>query len=154
MDAAMSGVRVEKDSFGEIEVPADRLWGAQTERSRRFFRISGERMPLAVVHALAQVKKAAAAVNCALGLLEQRKAQAIERAAQEVLAARHDEEFPLVAWQTGSGTQSNMNENEGLANRASELAGGERGQKRLGPPHDEVDPGPAANGVFPTALPI
>src|SRR5256714_11581910 len=111
MGGARAGPRIEKDSLGAIEVPAERLWGAQTERSRRFFRISGERMPLAVVHALAQVKKAGAAVNCALGLLEQRKAQAIERAADEVLASRHDEEFPLVVWQTGSGQQSNMNVN-------------------------------------------
>src|SRR3989440_11985470 len=154
MDAAMSGVRVEKDSFGEIEVPADRLWGAKTERGRRFFRISGERMPLAVVHALAQVKKAGAAVNCALGLLEQRKAQAIERAADEVLASRHDEEFPLVVWQTGSGTQSNMNVNEVLANRASELLGGERGQKRLVHPNDDVNMGQSSNDVFPTAMHI
>src|SRR2546421_8643915 len=154
MDAAMSGVRVEKDSFGEIEVPADRLWGAQTERSRRFFRISGERMPLAVVHALAQVKKSAAAVNAALGLLEERKADAIVRSADEVLAGRHDEEFPLVVWQTGSGTQSNMNVNEVLANRASELLGGERGQKRLVHPNDEVNLGQSSNDVFPTAMHI
>src|SRR3954466_2065594 len=126
----MSGSRIEKDSFGPIEVPADRLWGAQTERSRRFFRISGERMPLPVIHALALVKKAAAGVNAELGLLDQRKAQAIERAAEEVLAGKHDEEFPLVVWQTGSGTQSNMNVNEVLANRAAELLGGERGPKR------------------------
>jgi len=144
--------RTEKDSFGPIEVPADRLWGAQTERSRRFFRISSERMPLAVVHALARVKKAAAGVNAALGLLEQRKADAIRRAADEVLAGRHDEEFPLVVWQTGSGTQSNMNVNEVLANRASELLGGERGQKRLVHPNDEVNLGQSSNDVFPTAM--
>src|SRR5436190_23673597 len=92
--AGMSGTRIEKDSFGPIEVPAERLWGAQTERSRRFFRISGERMPLAVIHALALVKKAAARTNSALGLLEERKADAIVRSADEVLAGRHDEEFP------------------------------------------------------------
>jgi fumarate hydratase, class II len=148
----MAGTRIEKDSFGTIEVPADRLWGAQTERSRRFFRISGERMPLAVVHALARVKKAAASVNAELGLLEARKAQAIERAADEVLAGRHDEEFPLVVWQTGSGTQSNMNVNEVLANRASELLGGERGQKRLAHPNDDVNMGQSSNDVFPTAM--
>ncbi len=108
----MSGSRIEKDSFGPIEVPADRLWGAQTERSRRFFRISGERMPLAVVYALALVKKTAAAVNAELGLLDRAKSEAIQRAAQEVLDGKHDEEFPLVVWQTGSGTQSNMNVNE------------------------------------------
>jgi fumarate hydratase, class II len=148
----MAAIRIEKDSFGTIEVPADRLWGAQTERSRRFFRISGERMPLAVVYALVRIKKAAATVNAALGLLEARKAQAIERAADEVLAGRHDEEFPLVVWQTGSGTQSNMNANEVLANRASELLGGERGQKRLVHPNDDVNLGQSSNDVFPTAM--
>ena len=148
----MSGTRPEKDSFGTIDVPADRLWGAQTERSRRFFRISGERMPLAVVHALALVKKAAARANLELKLLDAQKAGAIERAADEVLAGRHDAEFPLVVWQTGSGTQSNMNVNEVLANRASELLGGERGQKRLVHPNDEVNLGQSSNDVFPTAM--
>ena len=146
--------RTEKDSFGPIEVPADRLWGAQTERSRRFFRISGERMPLAVVYALARVKKAAAAVNAMLGLLDARKSDAIRRAADEVLAGQHDDEFPLVVWQTGSGTQSNMNVNEVLANRASELMGGERGQKRLVHPNDDVNMGQSSNDVFPTAMHI
>jgi fumarate hydratase class II len=150
----MSGSRVEKDSFGTIEVPAERLWGAQTERSRRFFRISGERMPLAVVYALALVKKAAAAVNLELGLLERSKSEAIQRAADEVLAGRHDDEFPLVVWQTGSGTQSNMNVNEVLANRASELLGGERGQKRGVHPNDQVNLGQSSNDVFPTAMHI
>ena len=123
----MSGTRTEKDSFGPIEVPADRLWGAQTERSRRFFRISSERMPLPLIYALALVKKTASAVNLELGLIKKDKAEAIGRAAAEVLAGRHDAEFPLVVWQTGSGTQSNMNVNEVLANRASELLGGSRG---------------------------
>src|SRR5256885_7588599 len=150
----MSGSRVEKDSFGPIEVPAERLWGAQTERSRRFFRISGERMPLAVIYALARIKKAAAAVNAELGLLDANKAQAIQRAADEVLAGKHDEEFPLVVWQTGSGTQTNMNVNEVLANRASELLGGERGQKRLVHPNDDVNMGQSSNDVFPTAMHI
>jgi len=150
----MSGSRLEKDSFGTIEVPADRLWGAQTERSRRFFRISGERMPLAVVHALALVKKAAAGVNSELKLLPKNKAEAIARAADEVLAGKHDDEFPLVVWQTGSGTQSNMNVNEVLANRASELLGGERGQKRLVHPNDDVNLGQSSNDVFPTAMHI
>jgi len=150
----MAGTRIEKDSFGTIEVAADRLWGAQTERSRRFFKISGERMPLAVIHALARVKKAAAAANAELKLLEARKAQAIERAADEVLAGSHDAEFPLVVWQTGSGTQSNMNVNEVLANRASELLGGERGQKRLVHPNDEVNLGQSSNDIFPTAMHI
>ena len=146
--------RTEKDSFGPIEVPADRLWGAQTERSRRFFRISGERMPLAVVYALARIKKAAAGVNAGLGLLGKDKAQAIQRAADEVLAGRHDDEFPLMVWQTGSGTQSNMNVNEVLANRASELLGGERGQKRRVHPNDDVNMGQSSNDVFPTAMHI
>jgi fumarate hydratase, class II len=150
----MSGSRLEKDSFGTIEVPAERLWGAQTERSRRFFRISGERMPLPVIYALALVKKAAALVNAQLGLLPQEKAQAIARAADEVLSGRHDDEFPLVVWQTGSGTQTNMNVNEVLANRASELLGGERGQKRLVHPNDDVNLGQSSNDVFPTAMHI
>jgi len=150
----MSGTRIEKDSFGPIEVAAERLWGAQTERSRRFFRISGERMPLAVIHALTLVKKAAASANNALGLLDERKAEAIRRAADEVLAAKHDGEFPLVVWQTGSGTQSNMNVNEVLANRASELLGGERGAKRLVHPNDDVNMGQSSNDVFPTAMHI
>jgi fumarate hydratase class II len=148
----MAGTRTEKDSFGTIEVPAARLWGAQTERSRRFFRISGERMPLPVIHALARVKRAAAGVNAELGMLDARKAQAIRAAADEVLAGQHDEEFPLVVWQTGSGTQSNMNVNEVLANRASELLGGERGQARLVHPNDEVNLGQSSNDVFPTAM--
>jgi fumarate hydratase class II len=150
----MAGTRTEKDSFGPMEVPADRLWGAQTERSRRFFRISSERMPLPVIHALASVKKAAAAVNSELGLLDARKADAIQRAADEVLAGRHDDEFPLAVWQTGSGTQSNMNVNEVLANRASELLGGERGQKRLVHPNDDVNMGQSSNDVFPSAMHI
>ncbi|MEX2199488.1 MAG: class II fumarate hydratase [Burkholderiales bacterium] len=150
----MAATRQEKDSFGSIEVPADRLWGAQTERSRRLFRISGERMPLAVIHALSQVKRSASRVNRALGLLDPVVAEAIERAADEVLAGRHDEEFPLVVWQTGSGTQSNMNVNEVLANRASELLGGERGLRRLVHPNDHVNLGQSSNDAFPTAMHI
>ena len=148
----MAAMRTERDSFGPIEVPAQRLWGAQTERSRRHFRISGELMPLAVIHALALVKRAAARVNRELGLLDARKAAAIEQAADEVLAGRHDEEFPLVVWQTGSGTQSNMNVNEVLANRASEILGGERGARRLVHPNDDVNLGQSSNDVFPTAM--
>src|SRR5437868_4534876 len=148
----MAGTRTEKDSFGPIEVPADHLWGAQTERSRRFFRISSERMPLPVVYALAAVKKAAAGTNQALGLLDAKKADAIQRAAAEVLAGKHDAEFPLAVWQTGSGTQTNMNVNEVLANRASELLGGERGAKRLVHPNDAVNMGQSSNDVFPTAM--
>ncbi len=150
----MSSTRLEKDSFGPIEVPQARLWGAQTERSRRYFRISSERMPLAVVYSLTLVKKVAAGVNADLGLLDRSKAQAIRAAADEVLAGKHDEEFPLAVWQTGSGTQSNMNVNEVLANRASELLGGERGQQRRVHPNDEVNLGQSSNDVFPTAMHI
>ncbi len=149
----MSDRRIERDSFGPIEVPAACLWGAQTERSRRFFR-AGERMPLAVIHALALVKKAAARANADLGLLAKPKAEAIELAAGEVLAGRHDGEFPLSVWQTGSGTQSNMNVNEVLANRASELLGGARGVQRLVHANDEVNLSQSSNDVFPTAMHI
>ena len=148
----MAGTRTEKDTFGPIEVPADRLWGAQTERSLRYFRISTERMPLEVVHALAMVKRSAAGVNLALGILDSAKAQAIRTAAGEVLAGKLDGEFPLSVWQTGSGTQTNMNVNEVLANRASELLGGERGAERLVHPNDDVNLGQSSNDVFPTAM--
>src|SRR5258708_6026602 len=111
--------RIEKDTFGPIEVPAEKLWGAQTQRSRQNFSISNERMPLALIHALALVKKAAAQVNMEDGSLKRDKGDAIVRAADEVLAGKHDEEFPLLVWQTGSGTQTNMNLNEVLANRAA-----------------------------------
>src|SRR5216683_6417940 len=129
-DLTMADYRIEHDSFGEIRVPADRLWGAQTQRSLENFRISGERMAPEVIHALARVKRACAVVNRELGDLPADKANAIIAAADEVLAGKHDGEFPLVVWQTGSGTQTNMNMNEVLANRASELLGGERGEKR------------------------
>ena len=148
----MSKTRIERDSFGPIDVPAERLWGAQTQRSLEFFRISGERMPHELILALALTKKAAAAVNRDLGLLDARKAQAIVEAADEVVAGGHDEEFPLVVWQTGSGTQTNMNMNEVLANRASELLGGPRGEDRLVHPNDEVNKGQSSNDVFPTAM--
>ena len=146
--------RTEKDTFGPIEVPADRLWGAQTERSLQHFKISGERLPRSVLHALALVKKAAALVNMDLNVLDAKKGQAIVAAADEVLAGRHDDEFPLVVWQTGSGTQSNMNMNEVLANRASEILGGERGEKRLVHPNDDVNRGQSSNDVFPTAMSV
>ncbi|HMJ53627.1 MAG TPA: class II fumarate hydratase [Polyangiaceae bacterium] len=145
-------VRMEKDTFGPIEVPAARLWGAQTQRSLTNFKISGERMPRALIHALALVKKAAALVNLDLGNLDAKKGQAIIAAADEVLAGKHDDEFPLVVWQTGSGTQTNMNMNEVLANRASELSGGERGEGRLIHPNDDVNCGQSSNDVFPTAM--
>jgi fumarate hydratase, class II len=144
--------RTERDSFGPIEVPAERLWGAQTQRSLHFFHVSTEVMPLPLVRALVRVKRAAAKVNAALGLVEGRKADAIVRAADEVLAGRHDAEFPLSVWQTGSGTQTNMNVNEVLANRASELLGGSRGAERLVHPNDEVNRGQSSNDVFPSAM--
>ncbi|MBX6319214.1 class II fumarate hydratase [Pigmentiphaga sp.] len=144
--------RVEKDTFGPIEVPADHLWGAQTQRSLQFFSISTERMPEPLIVALARVKRAAARVNAELGLLEPRLAKAIESAADEVIAGRWPGEFPLSVWQTGSGTQTNMNLNEVLANRASELLGGERGQGRLVHPNDHVNRGQSSNDVFPTAM--
>ncbi len=145
-------IRIERDTFGPIEVPADRLWGAQTQRSLQFFAISTERMPDELVAALAQVKRAAAVVNRDLGRLDAQKADAIVRAADEVLNGDHAQEFPLAVWQTGSGTQSNMNVNEVLANRASELLGGERGPKRLVHPNDEVNRGQSSNDVVPTAI--
>ena len=148
----VDSVRIEKDTFGPIEVPAGRLWGAQTQRSLEHFRISGERMPSEVVHALATIKRACAAVNRALGSLAAEKADAISAAADEVLAGRWPDEFPLVVWQTGSGTQSNMNMNEVLANRASELLGGERGEGRRVHPNDDVNRGQSSNDVFPTAM--
>jgi fumarate hydratase class II len=144
--------RTELDTLGPVEVPVVRLWGAQTERSRRNFRISGERMPGELIHALALVKKTAATVNREMGRLEEKKALAIIAAADEVLEGKHPEEFPLVVWQTGSGTQTNMNMNEVLANRASELLGGERGEKRLVHPNDDVNRSQSSNDVFPTAL--
>jgi fumarate hydratase class II len=144
--------RIEKDSFGPIEVPSDRLWGAQTQRSLHHFHISTERMPPELVAALANVKRAAAAVNRSLGKLAQDKADAIIKAADEVLGGQHAGEFPLSVWQTGSGTQSNMNMNEVLANRASELLGGERGEARLLHPNDHVNMGQSSNDMFPTAM--
>src|SRR5581483_885274 len=148
----MAATRIEKDTFGEIEVPADRLWGAQTQRSLTNFRISGERMPLELVRSLALVKHACAAVNAELCLLDAPKADAIVRAADEVIGGAHEQEFPLVVWQTGSGTQTNMNMNEVLANRASEILGGERGRSRLVHPNDDVNKGQSSNDVFPTAM--
>lgn len=135
----MAGIRIEKDSMGPIEVPADQLWGAQTQRSLEHFRISSEKMPPALIHALAMTKRAAASVNMDLGLLPAERGQAIIQAADEVLADRHPDEFPLSIWQTGSGTQTNMNMNEVLANRASELLGGERGEARRVHPNDDVN---------------
>jgi len=146
--------RIERDSFGPIEVPADRLWGAQTQRSLEFFDISTEKMPAPLIRALAIVKRSSARVNAELGTLSREKADAIVAAADEVLAGLHPAEFPLAVWQTGSGTQTNMNVNEVLANRASELLGGARGQERLVHPNDDVNRGQSSNDVFPTAMNI
>ncbi len=144
--------RTERDTFGPIEVPFAHLWGAQTQRSLQNFDISGERQPREIIRALAQIKRSSAVVNQALGLLDEKKAQAIVTAADEVIAGQHPNEFPLVVWQTGSGTQTNMNVNEVLANRASELLGGERGDARLVHPNDEVNRSQSSNDVFPTAM--
>ncbi len=148
----MTATRQEKDTFGPIAVPADKLWGAQTQRSLQNFDISGEQQPREIIHALAQVKKASATVNHKLGLLDEKKTQAILAAADEVIAGKHPDEFPLVVWQTGSGTQTNMNVNEVLANRASEILGGERGESRLVHPNDDVNKSQSSNDVFPTAM--
>ena len=150
--AAQAGIRIESDSFGPIEVPAERYWGAQTERSRRNFRIGTERMPAPLVRALGIVKKAAAQVNMATGELDRRIGEAMVQAADEVISGRLDGEFPLVVWQTGSGTQSNMNANEVIANRAIEILGGERGSKSLVHPNDHVNRGQSSNDTFPTAM--
>jgi fumarate hydratase, class II len=144
--------RTERDTFGPIEVPADRLWGAQTQRSLQYFAVSTEKMPVELVRALLLVKRAAAAVNRDLGLLDPRKANAIAAACDEALAGAFEDEFPLSVWQTGSGTQTNMNVNEVLANRASELLGGERGSARRVHPNDDVNRGQSSNDVFPTAM--
>jgi len=145
-------MRSERDTFGPIEVPAGQLWGAQTQRSLQFFAVSTEKMPLELILALVRVKRAAAQVNHELGGLEPHKADAIRAACDEVLAGQHAGEFPLSVWQTGSGTQSNMNVNEVLANRASELMGGERGPARLVHPNDDVNRGQSSNDVFPAAM--
>ena len=149
---AVQPTRTERDTFGPIDVPARHLWGAQTQRSLQHFAISGERMPAELVAALAQVKRASAYVNHALGLLSATKATAIVAAADEVIAGAHADEFPLVVWQTGSGTQTNMNMNEVLANRASEMLGGPRGEERLVHPNDDVNKSQSSNDVFPTAM--
>jgi fumarate hydratase, class II len=148
----MAGTRIEKDTFGPIEVPDEHLWGAQTQRSLEHFKISSERMPAELIQALAWVKRACAAVNQSLGELTPEKARAIQQAADEILGGKWPDEFPLVVWQTGSGTQSNMNMNEVLANRASEILGGPRGEGRLVHPNDDVNRGQSSNDVFPTAM--
>jgi fumarate hydratase class II len=146
--------RSETDSFGPIEVPADRYWGAQTERSRQNFRIGQDRMPIPIIRALGIVKLAAAETNRELGLLDQRRARAIIRAAREVIDGKFDDHFPLVVWQTGSGTQTNMNLNEVIANRANELLGAELGAKKPVHPNDHVNMSQSSNDSFPTAMHI
>jgi fumarate hydratase class II len=148
----MAAHRTERDSLGEIEVPAERLWGAQTQRALGHFRISREKMPAELISALAEVKRAAALVNAGLGVLDSAKARAIVAAADEVIAGAHAQEFPLPVWQSGSGTQTNMNMNEVLANRASELLGGARGERRLVHPNDDVNRSQSSNDVIPTAM--
>jgi len=149
---AAADTRSERDSMGVVQVPAGRLWGAQTQRSFEHFHISSERMPEEIVQALALIKSACARVNQHLGLLAENKAAAIIAAADEVLAGEHAQEFPLSVWQTGSGTQSNMNMNEVLANRASERLGGPRGDGRHIHPNDEVNLSQSSNDVFPSAM--
>ncbi|MBN9583165.1 MAG: class II fumarate hydratase [Afipia sp.] len=154
MAAPKKTTRTETDTFGPIEVPADRYWGAQTERSRHNFMIGNERMPAPIIRALAIVKLAAAETNRDLGLLDQRRARAIARAAREVIDGDLDGNFPLVVWQTGSGTQTNMNLNEVIANRASELLGGVPGTKKPVHPNDHVNMSQSSNDSFPTAMHI
>jgi fumarate hydratase, class II len=149
-----AATRSETDSFGPIDVPADRYWGAQTERSRQNFRIGQDRMPMPIVHALGIVKLASAETNLELGLLARRRAGAIVRAAREVIEGKLDDHFPLVVWQTGSGTQTNMNLNEVIANRANELLGGKLGAKAPVHPNDHVNMSQSSNDSFPTAMHI
>jgi fumarate hydratase, class II len=149
-----TAMRTETDTFGPIEVPAGHYWGAQTQRSLGNFKIGEERMPLPLIHALGIVKKCAAKVNRKLGQLDERLAEAIVAAAQEVIEGKLDGEFPLVVWQTGSGTQTNMNANEVISNRAIEMLGGEKGSKKPVHPNDHVNRSQSSNDVFPTAMHI
>ncbi len=146
--------RIETDSFGPINVAADRYWGAQTERSRNNFRIGEERMPRPIIAALAIVKRAAAETNRELGLLDARRTNAIVAVADEIIAGKLDDQFPLVVWQTGSGTQTNMNVNEVIANRANERLGGALGSKSPIHPNDHVNMSQSSNDCFPTAMHI
>jgi len=146
--------RTESDTFGPIEVPADRYWGAQTQRSIENFRIGTERIPLPLIRALGIVKRASAEVNHSLKLLDARRVRAIVTAAQEVIDGKLDDHFPLVVWQTGSGTQTNMNVNEVIANRANEMLGGKLGAKSPVHPNDHVNMSQSSNDCFPTAMHI
>lgn len=149
-----SGYRIEKDTLGDVQVPADRYWGAQTQRSRENFRIGGQRMPIEVIRAFAVLKKAAARVNVRLADLPQDKADAIAAVCDEILTGELDDHFPLVVWQTGSGTQTNMNVNEVVSNRAIERLGGEMGSKKPIHPNDDVNRSQSSNDTFPTAMHI
>jgi len=151
---ARDGVRIERDSFGDLEVPSERYWGAQTQRSLMNFPIGAETMPVPLIRALGVVKQAAARANMALEVLEPELGRAIEQAAGEVAAGHFDADFPLVVWQTGSGTQSNMNANEVVANRAIEILGGEKGARHPVHPNDHVNRSQSSNDTFPTAMHI
>ncbi|HEU4827505.1 MAG TPA: class II fumarate hydratase [Dongiaceae bacterium] len=152
--AKQKTTRTESDSFGPIEVPADKLWGAQTQRSFQNFKIGGERMPTPLIRAFGLLKQAAAEANMALGKLDKKTGKAIAAASAEVAAGQLDDHFPLVVWQTGSGTQTNMNLNEVIANRANEMLGGKRGDKKPVHPNDQVNYGQSSNDSFPTAMHI
>lgn len=146
--------RTEKDTMGSIDVPSDKYYGAQTARSLMNFKIGGDKMPIEVIRAMGILKKAAALTNTALGILPKDKADLIAKAADEVIAGKLDDHFPLVVWQTGSGTQSNMNVNEVISNRAIEMAGGEMGSKKPVHPNDDVNKSQSSNDTFPTAMHI
>ncbi|MDP2852148.1 MAG: lyase family protein, partial [Gallionella sp.] len=149
-----TAVRIETDTFGEIEVPSDTYWGAQAQRSLGNFKIGWEKQPAPVIRALGIVKRAAAETNMALGKLNEEIGETIVRAAQEVIEGKLDPHFPLVVWQTGSGTQSNMNANEVISNRAIEMLGGVMGSKRPVHPNDHVNMSQSSNDTFPTAMHI
>jgi fumarate hydratase, class II len=146
--------RIEKDTMGDIQVPDEKYWGAQTQRSLENFKIGGQRMPREIVYAFAILKKAAALTNAELTNFSQEKAAAIAQACDEILAGQHDEEFPLVVWQTGSGTQSNMNMNEVIANRATEILGANFREEKLVKANDDVNKSQSSNDTFPTAMHI
>ncbi|NBV13990.1 MAG: class II fumarate hydratase [Sphingobacteriia bacterium] len=146
--------RIEKDTMGAVEVPSDRYWGAQTQRSKENFTIGGQLMPLEIIYAFAVLKKAAAITNCELGVLPKEKSDIIGQVCDEILAGKLDDHFPLVVWQTGSGTQSNMNVNEVISNRAIEILGGEMGSQTPIHPNDDVNKSQSSNDTFPTAMHI
>tara|TARA_B100000953_G_scaffold229830_1_gene191298 strand:- start:768 stop:2165 length:1398 start_codon:yes stop_codon:yes gene_type:complete len=148
----MADFRIEKDTLGEIQVPEEKYWGAQTQRSIHNFEIGGHRMPIEIIYAFAYLKKAAALVNAELTDFPQKTAKAIADVCDEIIAGDHDEEFPLVVWQTGSGTQSNMNVNEVIANRATELLGGDFRKEKIVAANDDVNKSQSSNDTFPTAM--